>query len=220
MIRGREGGNMRGFTPCLRIKQYFVYPWLRKANLFGSPTLLLENHLKLLKYNPPSLPQTCWPQNLSPKLEPPASEALWLLTKNWFLNPFKSCAQSISRPNHPKLRKPGSEHIETGNAWGEWRASVHAPNVIRSAPTRARRDWLERGRSADAPIPSHPVGLCTCLVLDPALGTFDLQSSGCLGPAVFFQGFGLRQADPWVRPCTLRYVCLSDPSILQAPPHP
>ena len=71
MIRGREGGNMRGFTPCLRIKQYFVYPWLRKANLFGSPPLLLK-HLKLLKHNPPS----CWPQNLSPKLEPPASEAL------------------------------------------------------------------------------------------------------------------------------------------------
>lgn len=68
---------MRGFTPSLRIIQYFVYPRLRKANLFGSPTLLLENHLKLLKHKLPSLPQ-----NLSPKLEPPAGEALSLLTKN------------------------------------------------------------------------------------------------------------------------------------------
>lgn len=220
MIRGREGGNMRGFTPSFRIKQYFVYPWLQKANLLGSPTLFWKT-----TWNSSNTNRQICHKRVGCKTHP----------LNWSHRRAKRFhySQKLIIESLQELRSensaPKPSKAADARKWAhrnrkrQWGVVVIYPRPLTSSGARPReRDgigWNEGGRPTP---PSHPipVGLCACLVPGPALATSDLQNSGCWGPAVFFQGLGPRQADPWVRPCTLRHVCLSDPSILQTPPHP
>lgn len=90
---------MRGFTPSLQIAAV-LFMQLRKGKPVRISTLLLENHLKLLKHKPPSLPQ-----NLSPKLEPPAGRSAFITHQKLILEPFQELCSEHFAPKPSKAEE-------------------------------------------------------------------------------------------------------------------
>lgn len=150
---------------------------------------------------------------LIPQTGATGGRSAFITHQKLILEPFQGLrTQSIS-PKPSKAEEAPEVSTEKPETPTKWRASIHAPNVIQEpCPTKAWRDWLERGQRR-RPTP-HPVPSRWPLRFSgpgPCFGDFWLAELGVPRSGRRLPRPRSETGRLVVRPCTLRRLPFRSP---------